>query len=148
MAGSTPFTWDRFGLGPSLKGLRQRLAERQTVERDETAADQARQLKEIVAHQSWPAVQAIFFRTHDLYLERVKEGVMHIDALKALEDCYRQIDGSIKLGERAMERLVRRRFAESEATEAARDAGVLPTAAAVRGPGIPPRFTAGERGGS
>jgi hypothetical protein len=51
---------------------------------------------------------------HDLWLEKVKRGEAHIDALKSLDDLVTQIDGTVQLGAGAMNRIAERRLKASE----------------------------------
>ena len=51
---------------------------------------------------------------HDETLQRVKEGTMHIDALKIFDDIVHLVDGQIQIGAKAMERMANRRLKASE----------------------------------
>lgn len=88
--------------------------------KDQVAAERAQR---IMKSEVW---QADFFplicKLHDAWLDRVKEGKAHIDALKALDDLVATIDGSVQLGAGAMRRIAERRLKAAEISKAIKDA--------------------------
>lgn len=51
---------------------------------------------------------------HDETLQRVKEGKLHIDALKIFDDIVHLVDGQIQIGASAMKRMAERRLKAAE----------------------------------
>lgn len=62
---------------------------------------------------------------HDKWLEQVKEGKAHIDALKSLDDLVTMIDGAVQLGAGAMNRIAERRLKASEIKKKIDDAAAI-----------------------
>jgi len=89
-----------------------RVLESTQDDKDRSNAERARR---IMGTDVW---KADFFpmisRLHDEWLEKVKRGEAHIDALKSLDDLVSQIDGSVQLGAQAMNRIAARRLRASE----------------------------------
>ena len=106
----------RSGLGAALG----RVFEEGVERRDQLAADRAAR---IMASPLWAQdFFPIITKLHDEYLEKVKQGVMHIDTLKVLDDLVASIDGTVQLGAGAMKRIAERRFKAAEIQKRAREA--------------------------
>lgn len=96
--------FNRTGLGVALdKALNPN-----TERKDQLAAERARR---IVDSKVWSEdFFPLICKLHDAWLEKVKEGKAHIDALKSLDDLVTAVDGSVQLGAGAMKRIAERRL--------------------------------------
>lgn len=106
----------RSGLGAALGKVFEEGSER----RDQLSADRAAR---IMASTTWAMdFYPIIVKLHDEYLEKVKQGSMHIDTLKVLDDLVAAIDGSVQLGAGAMKRIGERRLKAAEIQKRAKEA--------------------------
>lgn len=73
-------------------------------------AERAHRLAELLQSDVWRMdLYPILRRLHDEYLEAVKAKKLDPDALKAFDEFLNQIDGTIRVGAGAMERLAAKR---------------------------------------
>lgn len=96
------------GQGAAMRQVVEASAEK----RDQQQAERARRIisSPVWAQDFFPMVSKL----HDIYLDKVKKGEAHIDALKSLDDLVAMIDGSVQLGAGAMNRIAERRLKASE----------------------------------
>lgn len=108
--------FQRSGLGAALDKALNTNPER----KDQLAAERAQR---IMKSDAWSQdFFPLICKLHDAWLERVKEGKAHIDALKSLDDLVTAIDGSVQLGAGAMKRIAERRLKAAEVSKALKDA--------------------------
>lgn len=78
-------------------------------------AERAHRLAELLQSDVWRLdLYPILRRLHDDYLEAVKTKKLDPDALKAFDEFLNQIDGTIRVGAGAMERLAAKRAKAAE----------------------------------
>lgn len=80
--------------------------------KDQLAAERAQRImkSDVWAQDFFPLI----CKLHDAWLEKIKDGKAHIDALKSLDDLVTAIDGSVQVGAGAMQRLAERRLKAAE----------------------------------
>lgn len=88
--------------------------------KDQLSAERARRImeSEVWAKDFFPMI----CKLHDMWLDKVKAGQAHIDALKSLDDLVAAIDGSVQLGAGAMKRIAERRLKAAEVSKALKNA--------------------------
>jgi hypothetical protein len=107
--------FQRSGLGVALDKALSPNAER----KDQLAAERARR---IMQSDAWSQdFFPLICKLHDAWLEKVKEGKAHIDALKSLDDLVTAIDGSVQLGSGAMKRIAERRLKAAEISKSVKE---------------------------
>lgn len=107
--------FNRTGLGAALDKALNTGPER----KDQLAAERAQR---IMKSDAWTQdFFPLICKLHDAWLERVKEGKAHIDALKSLDDLVTSIDGSVQLGAGAMRRIAERRLKAAEISKSIKE---------------------------
>lgn len=103
---SNPFS--RTGLAAALGKALDPATDQKRERKEQLAAERAQR---IMASTTWsedffPLICVL----HDRWLEQVKAGKAHVDALKSLDDLVSIIDGSVQAGAGAMKRIAERRL--------------------------------------
>ena len=106
---------------PSSRGLGMlwKAIDRVGIEtREQNKAERAMRLNELIQSDVWkldlyPILQSL----HDTYLDRIKAKEMDSDTLKVFDDILVVIDGDIRIGAGAMERIAQRRLRAVEVKE-------------------------------
>src|SRR6266404_2984763 len=107
--------FQRTGLGAVLDKALNTSPER----KDQLAAERAQRImkSDVWASDFFPLI----CKLHDAWLEKVKEGKAHIDALKSLDDLVTAIDGSVQIGAGALKRIAARRLKAAEIGKALKE---------------------------